>query len=315
MPKVVTVREIPCCASCHGNSKERSPSSRAAIVEKALRPLGASSPRAPTSSSPGADRLISTTLCGKSERTSRAFKATCRIWTISTDSLRSCESKSPSQCRLRQRRMGRVRILCLLLRGPFRQDIRHQCQRRRVYCSKSAAATFGRQLGHSERLDFRFIGQPAFSAYAATKASVRSFARTWSVDLKNRGIRVNAISPGYILTPAPHARLGITTEMHENVSKEIPLGRVGSADEVAKAVVFLASDDSSYITGIDLCVDGGGCPNLNDKIVGMGTTVVRLAHSNPKLNVKIVSVYAKSGPHPGFALRANDASSAASLSW
>ncbi len=100
------------------------------------------------------------------------------------------------------------------------------------------------------------IGQPAFSIYAATKAALRSFARTWSVDLKQRHIRVNVVSPGYIPTPA-HDRLGITAEMHAAVTPEIPLGRVGTPDEVAKAVVFLASDDASYITGVELSVDGG----------------------------------------------------------
>jgi NAD(P)-dependent dehydrogenase (short-subunit alcohol dehydrogenase family) len=101
-----------------------------------------------------------------------------------------------------------------------------------------------------------FIGQPNFSVYAATKAAVRSFARTWSTDLKGRGIRVNAVSPGYIPTPG-HTRLGITSEVHDAVAKDVPLGRMGTPDEVAKAVLFLASDESSYITGIDLVVDGG----------------------------------------------------------
>lgn len=100
-------------------------------------------------------------------------------------------------------------------------------------------------------------GMEAFSVYSATKAAVRSFARSWSTDLKSRKIRVNAISPGYIPTPA-YDNLGLTVELvQENVVRNIPLGRVGTSDEIAKAVVFLASDDSSYITGIELFVDGG----------------------------------------------------------
>jgi NAD(P)-dependent dehydrogenase (short-subunit alcohol dehydrogenase family) len=104
-------------------------------------------------------------------------------------------------------------------------------------------------------------GSPAFSVYSATKAAVRSFARTWSVDLKERGIRVNAISPGIIPTPGYNASLGMTKEQVDqfvqNSIDDIPLGRPGTADEVAKAVLFLASDDSSYVTGIELFVDGG----------------------------------------------------------
>jgi NAD(P)-dependent dehydrogenase (short-subunit alcohol dehydrogenase family) len=100
------------------------------------------------------------------------------------------------------------------------------------------------------------VGQPAFSVYAASKAAVRSFARTWSVDLKARKIRVNVVSPGYIPTPA-YERLGITAEALAPTLNDIPLGRVGTPDEVAKAVSFLASDDSSYITGVELFVDGG----------------------------------------------------------
>lgn len=100
------------------------------------------------------------------------------------------------------------------------------------------------------------LGQPAFSIYSATKAAVRSFARNWSVDLKERKIRVNAVSPGFIPTPG-YDHLGITDEMLEGAVVNVPLGRVGTPDEIAKTVVFLASDDSSYITGIELFVDGG----------------------------------------------------------
>ena len=104
-------------------------------------------------------------------------------------------------------------------------------------------------------------GNPAFSVYSATKAAVRSFARTWSVDLKDRKIRVNAISPGVVPTPGYNTSLGMSPEQVGqfigNSIVNIPLGRAGTTDEIAKAVLFLASDDSSYITGIELFVDGG----------------------------------------------------------
>ena len=104
-------------------------------------------------------------------------------------------------------------------------------------------------------------GSPSFSVYSATKAAVRSFARTWSVDLKERKIRVNAISPGIIPTPGYNTSLGMTQEQVDQFVQssidDIPLGRPGTVDEIAKAVLFLASDDSSYVTGIELFVDGG----------------------------------------------------------
>jgi NAD(P)-dependent dehydrogenase (short-subunit alcohol dehydrogenase family) len=104
-------------------------------------------------------------------------------------------------------------------------------------------------------------GSPAFSVYSATKAAVRSFARTWSVDLKERRIRVNAISPGIVPTPGYNTSLGMTQEhvdqYVQTASGTTPLGRAGTPDQVAKAVLFLASDDSSYVTGIELFVDGG----------------------------------------------------------
>lgn len=103
-------------------------------------------------------------------------------------------------------------------------------------------------------------GMPAFSVYSATKAAVRSFARSWTVDLKERKIRVNAISPGPIDTPALTG-LGASTEQTQQLKQGliaiVPMGRLGHADEIAKAAVFLASDDSSFITGIELFVDGG----------------------------------------------------------
>ena len=103
-------------------------------------------------------------------------------------------------------------------------------------------------------------GLSSNSVYSATKAAVRSFARTWTTDLKDRRIRVNAVSPGSTDTPGFDQLLGsseVGKERLKMISSIVPLGRLGTPDEIAKAVVFLASDDSSYITGTELFVDGG----------------------------------------------------------
>lgn len=103
-------------------------------------------------------------------------------------------------------------------------------------------------------------GMLAFSVYSATKAALRSFARSWSVDLKGRGIRINVVSPGTVITPG-YKRAGLSDaqidQMKQGVAATAPLGRDGTTDEIANAVVFLASDESSYMTGADLFVDGG----------------------------------------------------------
>jgi NAD(P)-dependent dehydrogenase (short-subunit alcohol dehydrogenase family) len=103
-------------------------------------------------------------------------------------------------------------------------------------------------------------GTRAFSVYSATKAAVRNFARSWILELADRGIRVNAVSPGPIATPGLDG-LGNTEEQSRQFQAGmiagIPLGRLGTPDEVAKAVVFLASDDSSFVNGAELFVDGG----------------------------------------------------------
>jgi NAD(P)-dependent dehydrogenase (short-subunit alcohol dehydrogenase family) len=104
-------------------------------------------------------------------------------------------------------------------------------------------------------------GTQAFSVYAASKAAVRSFARNWILDLKGRGIRVNTLSPGATRTPGlvelagpdPAQQQGLL----DDLASKIPMGRVGEADEIAKAAVFLASDDASFVNGIELFVDGG----------------------------------------------------------
>src|SRR2546427_237229 len=106
-------------------------------------------------------------------------------------------------------------------------------------------------------------GLPTNSVYAATKAAVRSFARTWTTDLKERRIRVNAVSPGSTDTPGLGQLLASTDSGQQRlkmISITVPLGRLGTPDEIAKAVVFLASDDASYITGTELFVDGGFAP-------------------------------------------------------
>lgn len=98
------------------------------------------------------------------------------------------------------------------------------------------------------------IGRKGHGVYAASKAAVRSFARTWANELAARGIRVNVVSPGPIAT---NSWLNVPDAVRDAVITLIPLGRLGRPDEVAAAALFLASDDSSFITGSELCVDGG----------------------------------------------------------
>ncbi len=104
-------------------------------------------------------------------------------------------------------------------------------------------------------------GFAAFSVYAASKAALRSFVRSWSVDLKDRKIRINIVAPGTVVTPGYKTQLGMTDEQIKEFDAQAaattPLGRTGTPEEIAKAVLFLASDDGSYVNGIELFVDGG----------------------------------------------------------
>jgi NAD(P)-dependent dehydrogenase (short-subunit alcohol dehydrogenase family) len=117
--------------------------------------------------------------------------------------------------------------------------------------------------GASVILNASIVASKGFSAnsvYSATKAAVRSFARTWTTDLKTRHIRVNAVSPGSIDTPGLNDLLASSETGQQRakmIASAVPLGRFGRPTEIAKAVVFLASDDSSYISGTELFVDGG----------------------------------------------------------
>ena len=97
-------------------------------------------------------------------------------------------------------------------------------------------------------------GTPAFGVYGATKAAIRNFVRAWTVELKDRRIRANVLSPGPTDTPQ------VTRQPADAIARivsTIPMGRMGEPDEIAKAALFLASDDSSFVTGIELFVDGG----------------------------------------------------------
>jgi NAD(P)-dependent dehydrogenase (short-subunit alcohol dehydrogenase family) len=102
-------------------------------------------------------------------------------------------------------------------------------------------------------------GFPGISVYSATKAAVRSFARTWTNELRDRKIRVNAISPGHIDTPIFEGwqQGDALIKMKEDLAKNVPLGRMGDPDEIAKVVAFLASHEASYVSGVELFVDGG----------------------------------------------------------
>jgi NAD(P)-dependent dehydrogenase (short-subunit alcohol dehydrogenase family) len=117
--------------------------------------------------------------------------------------------------------------------------------------------------GASVILNASIVGSKGLSTnsiYSATKAAIRSFARTWTTDLKDRRIRVNAISPGSIDTPGFEDLMASSDTGQQRlkaISTAVPMGRLGKPEEIAKAVVFLASDDSSFVTGIELFVDGG----------------------------------------------------------
>ena len=103
-------------------------------------------------------------------------------------------------------------------------------------------------------------GMPAFGVYSASKAAVRSFARSWTSDLKDRKIRVNTLSPGPIDTPILSGLASTEQELAQlkaTLAGQVPMGRMGTSDEIAKVALFLASDDSSFVTGIELFVDGG----------------------------------------------------------
>jgi NAD(P)-dependent dehydrogenase (short-subunit alcohol dehydrogenase family) len=125
-------------------------------------------------------------------------------------------------------------------------------------------------------------GSADLSVYHAAKAAVRSFARSWTLNLNQRNLRVNAISPGPIDTPFVNRVLNEqqTQQFIQNVVKATPIGRMGSPDEVAKAVSFLASDDSSYVTGIELFVDGGYGTNLNEILLYLLSLLILFLSKN-----------------------------------
>lgn len=100
-------------------------------------------------------------------------------------------------------------------------------------------------------------GLPALSVYSATKAAIRSFARTWTTDLKTRGIRVNTISAGMIATPGMQKYLASTPGAEEAIKAMIPFNRLGTPEEVGNAVLYLASNEASFVAGVELFVDGG----------------------------------------------------------
>jgi NAD(P)-dependent dehydrogenase (short-subunit alcohol dehydrogenase family) len=104
------------------------------------------------------------------------------------------------------------------------------------------------------------MGTAAFSVYSATKAAIRNFARSWALDLKGTGIRVNVLSPGATTTPGllnGLAKTGMQEQILAGLAGQAPLGRVGDSDETAAVALFLASDDSSFMTGSEVFVDGG----------------------------------------------------------
>jgi NAD(P)-dependent dehydrogenase (short-subunit alcohol dehydrogenase family) len=104
------------------------------------------------------------------------------------------------------------------------------------------------------------MGTPAFSIYSATKAAIRNFARSWALDMKGTGIRINVLSPGGTETPGLHDLFGASGQSEAllaGLAAQTPLGRIGRPEETAAVALFLASDESSFMTGSEVFVDGG----------------------------------------------------------
>src|SRR5260221_7478176 len=167
-------------------------------------------------------------------------------------------------------RTGRIDILCanagVGLRAPLGAISEEQFDRTFGVNVKGALFTVQKALpllpdGASIILTSSIVGSKGFadrSVYSATKAALRSFARTWTAELQPRKIRVNVVSPGYIDTPGLRRLENTDSEdLNARFRDRVPLGRVGRPDDIASAVAFLASDESSYVSGIELFIDGG----------------------------------------------------------
>jgi NAD(P)-dependent dehydrogenase (short-subunit alcohol dehydrogenase family) len=128
--------------------------------------------------------------------------------------------------------------------------VQHQCPRPAVRRAKGAAAAFAGII----ILTGSIASIKGFETFSG-KAAVRSFVRSWINDLKGRGIRINVLSPGHIETPGLSVLM--TDEQKASVVANVPLGRIGTADDMGKVALFLASDDSSYVNGVELFADGG----------------------------------------------------------
>jgi NAD(P)-dependent dehydrogenase (short-subunit alcohol dehydrogenase family) len=139
--------------------------------------------------------------------------------------------------------------------SAFRQVVQHQCKGNAVYGAKGIERSCkdgGSIILNGSTANIK--GTPAFGVYAASKAAIGSFVRSWTSDLKHRRIRSNVVSPGPIETSLTNR---LPADAVARIVSTIPIGRMGKPDEIAKAAWFLASDDSSFVTGIELFVDGG----------------------------------------------------------
>lgn len=241
--------------------KEKSHSLRAAIAPSALRPRSALSAKAPTFSSPDVGRRSWTLPQRRSEEMSPACRET---WSKLADLDRLFDQikREKGKLDIVFANAGVARYAALgAISEEFFDSIFDTNVKGLLFTVQKALPLLPN--GASIILNASMVGSKGlatYSVYSATKAAVRSFARTWTTDLKERRIRVNAVSPGSIDTPAARSLLAssdVGEERKKMIADSVPLGRFGTPDETAKAVVFLASDDSSYVTGTELFVDGG----------------------------------------------------------